>query len=111
MAAKPFEPSASVITCDMNGTVQQYTADAQELFGWAPDEVVGKMSVATFHPAENVPTLVPRLLREAVETGKFEEEVVLQRKNGTRFRAVLTVRPMFRDGKQVGYMGFTRPLG
>src|SRR5467141_3404268 len=109
-AQKPFTAETSVITCDMQGTVTQYAADAADLFGWSPNEVIGKMSVAAFHVPENVPTLVPRLLREAVENGKFEEEVTLVRKDGTRFPAVLTVRPVYRDGKQVGYMGKTRPL-
>src|SRR2546427_4976388 len=68
------------------------------------------MSVAMFHVPKNVPTLVPRLLREAVEKGKFEEELVLMRKDGSTFRAVLTVRPILRDGQHVGYMGMTRPL-
>ena len=108
---KPFTAETSVITCDMQGTVTQYAADAADLFGWSPTEVIGKMSVAAFHLPENVPTLVPRLLKEAVETGKFEEQVTLQRKDGARFPAMLTVRPMFRDGKQVGFMGRTKPLG
>jgi len=100
----------SVITCDMQGTVREYAADAASLFGWTEEEVIGKMSVAAFHLPKNIPTLVPRLLREATEKGKFEEEVVLQRKDGSTFRAILTVRPMVRDGRQVGYMGMTRPL-
>ncbi len=94
----------------MQGVVHQYAADAAELFGWTPEEVVGKMSVGAFHLPKNLPTLVPRLLREAVEKGKFEEEVTLQRKDGSTFRAVLTVRPLIRDGQQVGFMGMTRPL-
>ncbi len=110
MVAKEAPESASVITCDMNGIVQQYAADAAALFGWTPAEVIGKLSVATFHPPENVPTLVPRLLKTAVEAGKFEEEVTLRRKDGSTFRAILTVRPMLREGKQIGFMGLTRPL-
>jgi PAS domain S-box-containing protein len=106
-----FTAETSVITCNMEGIVQQYAADAADLFGWSPEEVIGRMSVASFHVPENVAVLVPRLLREAVEKGKFEEEVTLVRKDGARFPAVLTVRPMFRDGKQVGFMGKTRPLG
>src|SRR6267378_6435360 len=78
----------------MNGTVQQYSADAE----------------AWFHVPKNVPTLVPRLLREAIEKGKFEEEVTLMRKDGATFQAVLTVRPVIRDGHQVGFMGMTKPL-
>src|SRR3989442_459178 len=108
---KEFIAETSVMTCDMQGTVRQYAADAADLFGWTPDEVVGKMSVAAFHLPENVPTLVPRLLKIAVEQGRFEEEVTLIRKDGARFPAILTVRPMFRDGKQVGLMGRTNPLG
>src|SRR2546428_708978 len=106
-----FTSETSVITCDMQGTVTQYAADAADLFGWTPNEVIGKMSVAAFHLPENVPTLVPRLLKTAVETGKFEEEVTLLRKDGSTFRAVLSVYPVIRDGTQVGFMGRTRPLG
>ncbi len=110
MASQPFESRTSVITCDLQGVVFEYAADAADLFGWTQDEVIGKMSVAMFHVPRNVPTLVPRLLREAVEKGKFEEEVVLMRKDGSTFRAVLTVRPILRDGQHVGYMGMTLPL-
>jgi PAS domain S-box-containing protein len=110
MGEKSFEAKTSVITCDMQGTVREYAADAAELFGWTQDEVIGKMNVATFHLPENVPTLVPRLLREAVEKGMFEEEVVLRRKDGAVFRARLTVRPMFEGTRQVGFMGMTHPL-
>src|SRR2546425_1059739 len=106
-----FTSETSVITCDMQGTVTQYAADAADLFGWTPNEVIGKMSVAAFHLPENVPTLVPRLLKTAVETGKFEEQVTLQRKDGARFPAILSVYPVIRDGQQVGFMGRTRPLG
>src|SRR3989304_5262963 len=88
-----FEGKVSVITCDMTGTVQQYAADAEELFGWPRDRVIGRMSVPAFHLPKNVPTLVPRLLREAVEKGKFEEEVRLQRRAGSTFPALLTARP------------------
>jgi PAS domain S-box-containing protein len=108
--ASQDEDPASVITCDMTGIVSQYTGGAQAIFQYSPAEVIGKMSVAQFHPPENVPTLVPRLLKTAVDTGKFQEEVTLVRKDGRKFRAVLTVRPMMREGQQVGFMGYTRPL-
>ncbi len=104
------EELASVIVCDMTGLVQTFAAGASTIFQWSPSEVVGKMSVAAFHIPENVATLVPRLLQTAVEKGKFEETVTLMRKDGSRFQGVLTVRPKFKEGKQVGFMGFTRPL-
>ena len=111
MAGKPFTTETSVIVCDMQGTVQKYEADAEALFGWTRQEVLGKMNVGSFHVPRNVPTLVPRLLKEASVNGKFEEEVTLMRKDGSTFQAVLSVYPVIRDGKQVGFMGRTRPLG
>src|SRR5437879_7802879 len=111
MAGQPFESRTSVITCDTQGIVQEYAADAADLFGWTQDEVIGKMSVAMFHVPRNVPTLVPRLLQEAAEKGKFEEDVVLMRKDASTFPARLTVRPIVRDGKQVGVIATTHPLG
>ncbi len=110
MAGPSVRGKTSVIACDLQGTVREYAADAEALFGWSRDEVLGKMSVGAFHVPKNVPTLVPRLLREAVEKGVFEEEVVLMRKDASTFRAVLTVRPMMREGVHVGYMGMARPL-
>lgn len=100
----------SVIACDLAGTVTAYEGGAQELFQYRPDEVIGKMSVAAFHRPEVVATLVPRLLKTAVETGKFEEDVVLRRKDGTEFPARLTVRPQYTNGKHTGFMGMTRRL-
>src|SRR5256712_6804645 len=110
MAGQPFESRTSVITCDTQGVVQEYAADAADLFGWTQDEVIGKMSVAMFHVPRNVPTPVPRLLREAVEKGKFDKEVVLMRTDGSTFRAALTVRPILRDGQQFGDIGTPHPL-
>ena len=109
-SARDVEKATSVITCDLNGTVTKFTNGAQRLFRYGPEEVVGKLSVAVFHPPEKVAELVPRLLKTAVDTGLFEEEVTLVRKGGDQFRATLAVRPMYREGKLVGYMGITRPL-
>ena len=102
--------ATSVITCDTTGTVTTFSHGARRLFGYAPDEAIGKLSVAAFHPPENVATLVPVLLQTATEKGLWEEEVTLVKKGGERFRARLAVRPKYRDGKLVGYMGITRPL-
>ncbi|MCJ2519380.1 MAG: PAS domain S-box protein [Candidatus Thermoplasmatota archaeon] len=97
----------SVITSDLEGIVQSYSEGAAKLFGWDSEEVVGKQSVAIFHQPEAVEELVPRLLKQAAEEGLFEEEVVFVKKDGTEFKARLSVRPVYREGKIVGYMGRT----
>ncbi len=105
-----MEQATSVITCDLEGMVETFSRGAERLFGYQPSEVIGKLSVAVFHPPEKVEELVPRLLKTAVEEGLFEEEVVLVKKGGSQFPARLAVRPIHRGGNLVGYMGITRPL-
>jgi PAS domain S-box-containing protein len=100
----------SGIACDNTGLITSYGIGARQLFGWSPEELVGKQYVTVFHEPEAVATLVPRLLKLAAETGKFEEEVTLVRKNGTKFRGILRVRPLKRGSQIVGYMGLTKPL-
>src|SRR3989442_3388148 len=101
MAGKPFTTEPSVIVCDMQGTVQKYEADAEALFGWTRQEVLGKMNVGSFHVPRNVPTLVPRLLKEASVNGKLEEDVTLMRDDGSTFQAVLSLYPVIRDRQHI----------
>jgi PAS domain S-box-containing protein len=104
------ERTRSGIACDMTGLITSYGKGAEKLFGWTREEVVGKQMVTIFHEPEAVQSLVPRLLKTAAESGKFEEEVTMVRKDGSRFRAVLTVRPLKRGNEITGYMGLTVPL-
>ncbi len=101
------EENVSVITCDLQGIVQSFSEGASRLFGWTADELVGKQTVAVFHKPEAVSELVPRLLKQASEEGLFEEVVTLVRKDGSEFKARLSVRPTYRAGKMIGYMGRT----
>lgn len=102
--------SYSGIACDNTGMITSYGIGAEKLFGWSATEVVGKERVTLFHLPEAVQTLVPRLLRTAAETGKFEEEVTLVRKDGSKFLGLLTVRPIKKGNEITGYMGLTRPI-
>src|SRR3989442_13404870 len=94
----------------MKGTITAYGIGARKIFGWDPEEVIEKQSVTIFHEPQAVAELVPRLLKTAAETGKFEEEVTLVRKNGSKFLGMLTVRPIKKGEEIVGYMGLTRPI-
>ena len=100
----------SGIACDTTGLITSYGIGAKKLFGWTTDEVVGKQRVTLFHEPAAVESLVPRLLKTAAEKGKFEEEVTLVRKDGSKFRAILTVRPLKSGNDITGYMGLTKPL-
>jgi PAS domain S-box-containing protein len=100
----------SGIACNLKGIITSYGIGAQQLFGWTKDEVVGKQSVVIFHEPDLVQTLVPRLLKTAAETGKFEEEVTLVRRDGSKFRGLLTVRPLKKGSEITGYIGVTKHI-
>ena len=102
--------SNSGIACDTTGLITSYGIGASKLFQWTAREVVGKQRVTLFHPPEVVQALVPRLLKTAAEKGKFEEQVTLVRKDGSKFLALLTVRPLKKGDQITGYMGLTRPI-
>ncbi len=97
--SKSEDTGHSGIACDSKGVITSYGIGAQKLFGWTADEVVGKQSVVIFHEPHAVQTLVPRLLKTAAETGKFEEEVTLVRKDGRKFRGPNQPDYRFRHGK------------
>ena len=100
----------SGIACDATGMITDFGKGAEELFGWKASELIGKERVTIFHTEENIQKLVPRLLQTASEKGVFEEEIMLLKKGGESFRAILNVRPL-KDGDQiVGFMGTTRTV-
>ena len=44
----------SVITCDLDGKLETYSEGAQELFGYTPKEVIGKVRVSDFSDGQVV---------------------------------------------------------
>jgi 1,4-dihydroxy-2-naphthoate octaprenyltransferase len=99
----------SVITCDLDGRIETFNEGARELFGYEPDEAIGKLRVSAFSPGEVVLGHVGRWLATAVEAGAFETDTVFVRKDGTRFPAHIRITPTFRQGEQIGYCGVTVP--
>lgn len=106
----------SVITCDLDGKIETFNEGAQQIFGYTPDEAIGKLRVSAFSPGEVVLGHVGTWLKTAVQEGKFEGETVFVRKDGSRFPARIRITPTFgndeRTGerRQIGYCGVTVPL-
>ena len=40
------KPVKSVITCDLDGKIETFNEGAQELFGYTPDEAIGRLRVS-----------------------------------------------------------------
>lgn len=100
----------SVITCDLEGRIETFGKDAEAVFGWKADEVVGKKRVSLFSPGETVLEHVPGWLSSAVKNGAHETDTVFVRKDGAEFPAHIRISPTFKNGTQIGYCGVTEPL-
>ncbi len=99
----------SVITCDLEGRLETFGKDAEAVFGYSADEVVGKARVSLFSPGLVVLGHVASWLETARREGAFEGRTVFVRKDGTPFAADIKITPTKKNGVQIGYCGVTTP--
>ena len=101
-----------IITIDKHGIIDTFSRNAERLFGYTKEEVIGK----------NVKILMPEkrasehdgYLKRYVNTGEKKiigigREVVAQRKDGSQFPVDLSVSEFFSDG-QACFTGIIRDL-
>jgi PAS domain S-box-containing protein len=74
-------------TLDEAGRVAGWNVGAQRLFGWASDEIQGRDFGLSFTPEDRADGVPERMLRLAVDEGRFQHEGTRVRKDGTRFWA------------------------
>lgn len=104
------EKVKSVITCDLEGRIETYNKGAEKLFGYQPEEVIGKKRVSLFSPGLTVLEHVPNWLKIARDEGEFKSQAVFLRHDGTPFAAQVRITPTFRGGEQIGYCGVTEVI-
>ncbi|MCK4578380.1 MAG: 1,4-dihydroxy-2-naphthoate octaprenyltransferase [Candidatus Marinimicrobia bacterium] len=100
----------SVVTCDLDGKIETFNDGAEALFGYSPDEVIGKQRVSLFSPGLIVLGNVGQWLKEASEKGEWEGDTVFLNKNKEKIAAHIKITPTLKDGEQIGYCGVTTPL-
>src|SRR3989441_7009666 len=76
----------SVIGKDLEGKILLWNEGARRLYGYEPEEVVGKANSAILHTPEDVEAGKPaEILATALKAGKWEGTITRLRKNGQRF--------------------------
>src|SRR6266478_1926594 len=96
----------SIIGKDLDGTILLWNEGARRLYGYEPEEVVGKVYSSILHAPEDVQAGKPReILDAALREGKWEGMINRLRKNGQRFtaRVVITPRRDF-SGRAIGFL-------
>ncbi len=101
----------SVITCDLEGRIETFNKNAEKLFGYSSDEVIGKKRVSLFSPGMVVLGHVANWLKEARQNKEgHSTETTFIRKDGTQFAARFKVTATIIKGEHVGYCGRTKEL-
>jgi len=100
----------SVITSDLEGRIQTYNQGAEQLFGYRPEEVIGKKRVSLFSPGQTVLEHVPNWLKVASEEGEYRTKTVFLDRDRNPVAAEIRVTPTFKNGQQIGYCGVTEVL-
>ena len=101
----------SVITCDLEGRIETFNKNAEKLFGYSADEVIGKKRVSLFSPGMVVLGHVANWLKEARNNKEgHSTKTTFIRKDGSKFAAQFKVTATIIKGKHVGYCGRTKEL-
>ena len=73
----------SVITCDLEGRIETFNPNAEKLFGYSADEVIGKKRVSVFSPGMVVLGHVANWWDKAKENKEgYSTETTIIKKNG-----------------------------
>jgi PAS domain S-box-containing protein len=102
----------SVIAKDLAGKIVLWNEGARRLYGYEPDEVVGKANSSILHAPQDVEAGVPeQIMQAALQLGKWEGTLTRQRKNGDQFTARVVITPR-RDasGQPIGFLLISKDI-
>ena len=102
----------SIIGKDLEGKILLWNEGARRLYGYEPEEVVGRANSSILHAPEDVQAGKPReIMESALREGKWEGTIVRRRKNDQRFTARVVLTPR-RDasGRPIGFLLISKDI-
>jgi two-component system cell cycle sensor histidine kinase/response regulator CckA len=116
-AADPFRllveavKDYGIFMLDPAGNVSSWNPGAEKSKGYKAEEIIGK-HVSCFYPADDVAAGKPQLgLQSALDEGRFEEEGLRVRKDGSAFWAIVTITNIHDSfGQHIGFANVTRDI-
>lgn len=100
----------AIIATDLNLHITNWNQGAEILYGWQPDEVMGK-PLGTIVPTDYAGETAEKVFQEFWEQGSWKGEVIQQHKNGARLN-VMTSVSLIKDsaGNTIGTIGVNRDI-
>ena len=102
----------SIIGKDLEGNIVLWNEGARRIYGYEPEEVVGRANARVLHVPEDVLAgLDTQIAESALRDGRWEGTLPRVRKNGERFTARVVATPR-RDGggKAIGLLLISRDM-
>ncbi|PRX67268.1 PAS domain S-box-containing protein [Nonomuraea fuscirosea] len=100
----------AIFMLDPHGVISSWNTGAERIKGYTADEIVGT-HFSVLYPPEDVAAGKPAEgLRRAAADGRWEEEGWRVRKDGTRFRAAVSITALHGDGVLRGFGKVIREL-
>src|SRR3989442_3392041 len=102
----------SIIGKDLEGKILLWNAGARRLYGYEPEEVIGKANSSMLHVPEDVRAGKPQeVMRTALRAGKWEGTIKRVRKNGEQFTARVVITPRLDEsGTPIGFLLISKDI-
>jgi len=95
----------AVIATDLTGKIIYWNRFAEQVYGWPAAEAVGR-NVVDVTPAKNSKEKAEETLKLLSEGRSWSGEMILQRRDGSEFPAIVTDSPITNDrGELIGVVG------
>jgi len=102
----------AIIAADFDGNIIAYNEGARQIYGYAPEEVIGKQGVEIFFPREFIEAgKLQEITDGLIEKGRFSYEGEKVRNSGEVFPAqILFTLTRDKSGKVVGFIEIVEDL-
>lgn len=95
---------------NLDGNITYYGMGSEMVFGWQKNEIIFKQAGILFS-SEDAKTKLPYILQEVRESGQYETEIDLVKKDGQSFPVILNVtRFLDREGALTGYIFIAKDI-
>lgn len=99
-----------IFVLDVSGNVVTWNPAAERMYGYTASAIVGR-HFSTFYGAADIARGHPgHELETALTEGRYEEEGMRVRSNGSQFLASVVITPIYDNGVHVGFAKVTRDI-